>query len=76
MGMQITQIRVRVIHELTRGQPCPSLSWLHPNFNIDLLKPYIKPSSFSGCSDLPSVPAPTLEEGSVPGLAIKSVLDV
>ena len=54
----------------------PSLSWLHPNFNVDLLEPYVKPSSFSGCSDPPSVPVPALEEGSAPGLAIKSVLDV
>jgi len=54
----------------------PSLSRLHPNFNVDLLEPYIKPSAFSGRSDPPSVPAPTLEEGSAPGLAIKSVLDV
>ena len=54
----------------------PSLSRLHPNFNVDLLEPYTPPSSFPGRSDPPSMPAPTLEEGSTPGLAIKSILEV
>ena len=53
----------------------PSMYRLHLNFNVDLLEPYVKPSSFSG-SDPPSLPAPALEEGSAPDLAIKSVLDV
>ena len=53
-----------------------SLSRLHPNFNVDLLEPYTSPSSFPGRSDPPFMHAPTLEEGSTPGLTIKSFLDV
>lgn len=54
----------------------PSLSRLHPNFNVDLLEPYTSPSIFPGHSDPPSMPALTLEEGSTPGLVIKSFLEV
>jgi hypothetical protein len=54
----------------------PSLSRLHPNFNVDLLEPYISPSSFPGRSDPLPTPMPLLDEGSAPGSAIKTILDV
>ena len=54
----------------------PSMSRLHPVFNINLLEPYISPSSFPGRNDSSSSPIPIVDDSSSPGIPISAVLDV
>lgn len=54
----------------------PTMSRLHPVFNVDLLKPYTSPSNFPGHSSQSTAPAPVVDAGSAPGFQIQQFLNI